>query len=335
MSLTKSETILNIRFLPSKSQEYAQEVGISKTARDVTAFQIVSPWREDGVGRILSIPLDCRLKKNRENRTLCYTMTILDIQDLNAGYGNGDIVKNVTFSLSSGEFMSILGRNGSGKSTLIKAIQGLLKDTSGRISVNGKDISALKSSEKAQQIAYVPQLFQAAFEFTVEEIILMGRYVHQGKFSATSAHDKRIIQEIMDVTETSPLKHKKIVHLSGGERQRVFIARALAQDTPLLFLDEPSAHLDISYQVEIYRILKRLQEEKNKTILSAEHNINLAVPYSNTLLFLKSGRIHSLGPPEELVTKKNIQEVFHADVDVRKNLHSGLPEISLTFQNPE
>jgi len=107
------------------------------------------------------------------------------------------------------------------------------------------------------------------------------------------------------------------------------------RDTPLLFLDEPSAHLDINYQVEIYQILKRLQEEKDKTILTAEHNINLAVPYSQRLLFLKNGRIHSLGSPIELITKKNIQEVFHTDVDVRKNLHSGLPEISLTFQKPE
>jgi iron complex transport system ATP-binding protein len=275
------------------------------------------------------------LKKRGENRKLCEAMIILEIQDLSAGYGNGDIVKNISFTLKKGEFLSILGRNGSGKSTLIKAIQGLLKDISGRILVDGKDISALKPHELAQKIAYVPQLFEVAFEFTVEEIILMGRYAHQGKFTGASAKDKRIIQEIMDLTETTPLKDKKIAHLSGGERQRTFIARALAQDTPLLFLDEPSAHLDINYQVEIYQILKRLQEEKNKTILAAEHNINLAVPYSKRLLFLKNGKIHSLGPPSELVTKQNILDVYHADVDVRKNLHSGLPEISLTFQKPE
>ena len=262
-------------------------------------------------------------------------MVMLEIQDLSAGYGNGDIVQNITFSLNKGEFLSILGRNGSGKSTLIKAIQGLLKDMSGRIMVDGADAASLKPRELAQKIAYVPQFFQVSFEFTVEEIILMGRYVHQGKFAGLTSTDKSILKEIMNLTETYPLKEKKIAHLSGGERQRVFIARALAQDTPLLFLDEPSAHLDINYQVEIYQILRRLQEEKNKTILSAEHNINLAVPYSQRLLFLKKGRIHSLGSPLELITKQNIQEVFHTDVDVRKNLHSGLPEISLTFQKPK
>lgn len=262
-------------------------------------------------------------------------MAILEIQDLTAGYGNGDIIKNISFSLNKGEFLSVLGRNGSGKSTMIKAIQGLLMDISGKILLDGKEMSAHKPSELAQKMAYVPQMFEVSFEFTVEEIILMGRYVHQGKFTCITAADKSIIEEIMDLTETTRLKNKKIAHLSGGERQRVFIARALAQDTPLLFLDEPSAHLDINYQVEIYQILKRLQEEKNKTILTAEHNINLAVPYSQRLLFLQNGGIHSLGPPSELITKQNIQEVFHTDVDVRKNLHSGLPEISLTFKKQE
>lgn len=275
------------------------------------------------------------MKKSAETRKLDCTMTILEIQDLSAGYGNGKVIKNINFVLKEGEFLSILGRNGSGKSTLIKAIQGLLVDRSGTVLVDGKNVLSLRPRDLAKKIAYVPQVFQVSFEFTVEEIILMGRYIHQGKFTGTTARDKRILKEIMSLTETTSLKDKKIAHLSGGERQRVFIARALAQDTPLLFLDEPSAHLDINYQVEIYQILKRLQEEKNKTILSAEHNINLAVPYSQRLLFLRNGKIHSLGSPTELITKQNIQAVFQTDVDIRKNLHSGLPEISLTFHKPE
>jgi iron complex transport system ATP-binding protein len=135
----------------------------------------------------------------------------------------------------------------------------------------------------------------------------------------------------MRLTETAHLRGKKIAHLSGGERQRVFIARALAQDTPILLLDEPSSHLDISYQVGIYRILKRLQTEKEKTILSAEHNINLTIPYSQRFLFLKNGCAYSIGSPQELITKQTIREVFQAEVDIRKNLFSGLPEISLAF----
>ncbi len=275
------------------------------------------------------------MNKSRENRKLCGAMVVLEIHDISAGYGNGNVIEHISFTLKKGNFLSILGRNGSGKSTMIKAIQGLLPDFTGKVLIEGKDMRSLKPRELAREIAYVPQIFQVSFDFTVAEIILMGRYVHQGKFSGMTATDKNIMEEIMNLTETTLLKDKKIAHLSGGERQRVFIARALAQDTPILFLDEPSAHLDINYQVEIYRILKRLQEEKNKTILSAEHNINLAIPYSQKLLFLKNGRIHSMGPPKDLITKRNIHEVFQTDVDVRKNLHSGLPEISLTFQKPE
>jgi iron complex transport system ATP-binding protein len=275
------------------------------------------------------------MKKNKKRIQSGKAMAILEVTDLCAGYGNGNIIHNITFSLNKGESLCILGRNGSGKSTLIKAVQGLLKDLSGEVKVNGRNLLSLKPQEIARLVAYVPQLFSLSFAFTVIEIILMGRYIHQGKFTGASSKDMNIIRDIMDLTEVSHLREKKIAHLSGGERQRVFIARALAQDTPLLFLDEPSSHLDISYQMDIYHILKRLQEEKGKTILAAEHNINLAVPFSQRLLFLKEGKIHSLGHPRELITKQNIREVYQADVDIRENLHSGLPEVSLTFQKPE
>lgn len=256
-------------------------------------------------------------------------MAILEVQDLCAGYENAHVIHDITFSLNRGELLSVLGRNGSGKSTLVKSLQGLLNNVSGRIRVEGIDLFSLKPQQVATQIGYVPQMFDYAFDFTVKEVIEMGRYVHQNPWRGNSAEDSRVIEEVLELTETTQLKAKKIGHLSGGERQRVFIARALAQDTPLLFLDEPSSHLDINYQVEIYGILQRLREEKGKTILATEHNINLAIPYSQRVLFLKKGRIHALGPPEKLITKDNIREVFHAEVDIRQNPHSGLPEISL------
>ena len=256
-------------------------------------------------------------------------MSILEVKNLSAGYENGFFIKEISFSLKKGDFISILGRNGSGKSTLIKALQRLLRNASGEIKVDGEDIFSLSRRQIAKKIAYVPQIFSFAFEFKVMEIVLMGRYIHQGHLRSPTIRDSQIIDEVMDLTQIGPLKDKKIAHLSGGERQRVFIARALAQDTPLLFLDEPSSHLDISYQVEIYQILKSLQEEKGKTILSTEHNINLAIPYSQKIMFLKGGKIQAQGPPEKLITKANIREVFQAEVEIRENLHSKLPEISL------
>jgi len=255
-------------------------------------------------------------------------MTILNVLNLSAGYGNGDIITDISFSLEQGEFIAILGQNGSGKSTLIKALQGLLKNVRGTVEVGEKNALTLTAQHMAKQIAYVPQISNLSFEFSVLEIIHMGRYVHQGRLERTTSMDKDAIQDVMELTEIHHFRHKKIAHLSGGEQQRVFIARALAQDTPLLFLDEPSSHLDISYQVEIYRILKRLQEEKGKTILTTEHNINLVIPYSQRLMFLKKGKIFAQGPPEKLITKSYIQDVFRTDVDIRKNTHSGLPEIS-------
>lgn len=256
-------------------------------------------------------------------------MNILEVNNLSAGYENGIVIQDISFSLKKGDFLSILGKNGSGKSTLIKALQGLLKNISGGISVNGEDVLSLSSRQLAKKISYVPQIFSSSFEFSVAETVLMGRYARQSRLRSSSSDDSRIIEEVMTLTQIAHLREKKVAHLSGGERQRVFIARALAQDTPLLFLDEPSSHLDINYQVEIYQILKRLQEEKGKTILTTEHNINLAIPYSQKIMFLKDGRVYAIGPPDRLVTKKNIQEVFEAAVEIRENIHSKLPEISL------
>jgi iron complex transport system ATP-binding protein len=253
---------------------------------------------------------------------------MLYVLNLSAGYGNTDVITDISFSLEKGEFVAILGRNGSGKSTLIKALQGLLKKTRGTVEVGKKDVFSLSARQLAKQIAYVPQISSLSFEFSVLEIIHMGRYVHQGRIERTTSLDESAIQDVMKLTEILHLQHKKIAHLSGGEQQRVYIARALAQDTPVLFLDEPSSHLDICYQVEIYRILKRLQKEKGKTILTTEHNINLVIPYSQRLMFLREGKIFALGPPEKLITKSCIREVFQADVDIRENAHSGLPEIS-------
>lgn len=256
-------------------------------------------------------------------------MAVLEVKDVSAGYDNGYVVENISFTLKGGEFLSILGRNGSGKSTLIKALQGLLKNASGQITVDGEDIFSLRARQLAKKIAYVPQIFSFSFEFSVMETVLMGRYIHQGRLGSISSSDSRIVEEVMSLAQIDHLQDKKIAHLSGGERQRVFIARALAQDTPFLFLDEPSSHLDISYQVEIYQILKRLQEEKGKTILTTEHNINLVIPYSQRLMFLKEGKVRALGEPENLITRENIKEVFEADVEIRENIHSKLPEISL------
>jgi len=256
-------------------------------------------------------------------------MAILEIAGLRAGYGDGDVLHDLTLAVSRGEFLTVLGQNGSGKTTLLKAVQRLLPEVAGEVRVDGMSVFGLGRRAIARMMAYVPQLGEAALGFTVAETVEMGRYAHQGRWAALSARDAAAVEEALALTNVAGLRDKQLAHLSGGERQRVFIARALAQDAPLLLLDEPSAHLDMHYQVEIYELLKSLQEKRSKTILAAEHNLNLAVPYSDRLLFLKDGRLSALGPPRDMVTRDLVRAVFDADVEVRENPFSGLPEVSL------
>jgi len=261
-------------------------------------------------------------------------MPILEIDNLSAGYGDGFVVRAVSLVLERGEFVALLGRNGSGKTTLLRAVQGFLPNVEGRVSLEGGDIARLGRREIARKVAYVPQLSEPVFEFAAGEIVRMGLYARQTRLQGLSADDEEAVGEAMRLTETVALADKRMAHLSGGERQRVFIARALAQRTPLLVLDEPSLHLDISYQVEIYGLLKRLQRENQKTILAAEHNINLAAAHADRLVFLVDGAIALQGTPRETVREDLIRAIFGAEVDVRDNGRTGLPEISLVTGGP-
>lgn len=256
-------------------------------------------------------------------------MTMLRTENLSAGYENGFVVRDVSLKLEPGEFTAVVGPNGSGKSTLIRAVLGLLRNVRGAALLDGREIARMSRREIACGVAYVPQLPDPVFDFSAEEIVLMGRYARQGRLCAVTAGDARAVKEAMEATDTLAFKARKLSRLSGGERQRVFIARALAQDTPLLLLDEPSLHLDIGYQAEIYGLLKGLQIKGKKSILVAEHNINLAAAHADRLLFLKDGAVAAEGTPRETLTAANIRAVFGVDVDIRANARTGLPEISL------
>ncbi len=256
-------------------------------------------------------------------------MSILEARGLSAGYDGKFVIRDISLAVEPGEFVAILGRNGSGKSTLIKAVQNLLGDVRGEVLCGGEDVFRMGPRRIAAKIAYVPQMAEPVFEYAVEEIVLMGRFARQGRFEKASEKDKESVAEAMRLTDVADMRAKRLSQLSGGERQRVFIARALAQDAPLLLLDEPSSHLDISYQVEIYGILKGLQKDKGKTVVVAEHNVNLASACAERLVFLKHGAIAAEGTAAETVTAANILAIFGADVDIRRNARSGLPEISL------
>jgi iron complex transport system ATP-binding protein len=260
-------------------------------------------------------------------------MEFLRVENLTAGYNHLPVLMSISFELEAGEFLAICGPNGSGKSTLLKAVQRLIPFVQGEIVIQGRSLFQLKTRDIASKIAYVPQVSEPIFDFSVEETVTMGRYLHQiNRFQGPGARDRAVIEEVMHLTEISSFRKKKVSQLSGGERQRVLIARALAQDTPIIVLDEPSSHLDLNYQLQIYGLLKRLQQEKGKAIIVAEHNLNLVSPYCHCLMFLKQGRIESSGRPEEIINRDTIRKVFGIEVDIRENVFSGLPEISLIHQ---
>jgi iron complex transport system ATP-binding protein len=256
-------------------------------------------------------------------------MGILEVKGLSAGYDEGFVIHGISFAIGPGEFVAVLGKNGSGKSTLIKAVQNLLANVRGAVLCGGEDVFRMSPRRIAARIAYVPQLAEPVFEYTVEEIALMGRFARQGRLARTSEADEAAVTEALRLTDVGALRGKRLAQLSGGERQRAFIARALAQDAPLLLLDEPSLHLDIAYQAEIYGILKGLQRERGQSVVVAEHNINLAAAHADRLVFLKDGTVAVEGTPAATVTAANIREIFGADVDIRENARTGLPEISL------
>ncbi len=261
-------------------------------------------------------------------------MGILEVKGLSAGYGNGDVIRGVSLTVEPGEFVAVLGKNGSGKSTLIKAVQNLLGNARGTVLCGGEDVFRMGPRRIAAKVAYVPQLAEPVFEYTVEEIVLMGRFARQGRLARMTNADETAVAEAMRLTDVNGLRAKRLTQLSGGERQRAFIARALAQDAPLLLLDEPSLHLDIAYQAEVYSILKDLQVGRGKAVVAAEHNISLAAAHAGRLVFLKDGAVAAEGAPEATVTAANIREIFGADVDIRANARSGLPEISLAAKGP-
>ncbi|RFT16239.1 MAG: ABC transporter (iron.B12.siderophore.hemin), ATP-binding component [Candidatus Saccharicenans subterraneus] len=263
-------------------------------------------------------------------------MKFLSVENLEAGYGGPPVISGISLELEPGEFLAVCGPNGSGKSTLVKAIQKLTPWLRGKITVNGRNLFELRTRQIASLLAYVPQVFEPIFDFSVEETVAMARYYRQpGRLAGFSERDRAAVEEAMKLAEVFELREKKLNELSGGERQRVLISRALAQDTPVLLLDEPSSHLDLNFQLQVYRLLQELQKDRGKAILVAEHNLNLAAAYCSSLVFIKDGKIIARGRPQELLEKELIKKTFRVEVEVRTNRSTGLPEISLVHPGPD
>lgn len=252
---------------------------------------------------------------------------ILTAADLHCAYGDVEILKGVDLYLHAGDFVGIIGPNGSGKSTLLRALSGTLPASRGEITLFGKQLSDLSRREIARRIAVIPQDTPVLFAFSVMDIVLMGRTPHIGRFRGLREGDMEIALRALTVTDTVHLKDRVVTELSGGERQRVVIARALAQEPEILFLDEPTSHLDLNHQTEIFDLLYHLNVESGLTVLCVTHDLNLSSEYCERIVLLKEGQIVDSGPPEQIITAENIRSVYGAEVIVEQNPIGRAPHV--------
>ena len=222
------------------------------------------------------------------------------------------ILDGVDFCARRGELVGIIGPNGSGKSTFLKNLYKVLRPQGGEIFLGGDDLLSMGVREMARRMAVMPQEQQAAFDFTVEEVVMMGRQARRGLLEPDSREDRRLVEEALRATGLLPLGERRFSSLSGGEKQRVLAARALAQQTPLLILDEPTNHLDIQYQLQLMELLRSL----DCTVVAAIHDLNLAAAYCHRLWAMKEGRVVGQGRPEELLTAEFLRELYQVEAEI-------------------
>jgi iron complex transport system ATP-binding protein len=257
------------------------------------------------------------------------SVAVIEICDVTCKYDTVKVLEEVNFKIRRGSFTGIIGPNGSGKSTLLKIISKALKPNRGTVWLNEQNIYHLKAQAIAQQMAVVPQETVISFPFLVKEVVMMGRSPYLGLWQAEGKRDYVICHQAMQLTNTLPLANRPVTTLSGGEKQRVIIAQALTQEPEVLLLDEPTSHLDINHQLEIMELLQRLNQEQKLTIVAVFHDLNLAAQYCDQIILLHQGKIYALGKPEEVLIKKNIQEVYQTKVLIEKHSLTGRPYLTL------
>ena len=251
----------------------------------------------------------------------------IEAHNLYAGYNGTTILQGISIGLGESDFVGVIGPNGSGKTTLLRSMSRALHPTGGQVTLDGKDIYSIPARDFARRVAVVPQDTVVAFDFTVLEITLMGRSPRLSRFAVETSKDMRVAMDALARTGTDHLKDRPINALSSGERQRVIVARALAQEPEIILLDEPTSHLDISYQFEIMDLVKSLNAERGLTVLVVMHDLNLASQYCDKLILIGDGSIQASGSPEEVITSEHIRRVYGAEVWVRRHPSTHKPYV--------
>nr|WP_208384061.1 ABC transporter ATP-binding protein [Modestobacter marinus] len=246
-------------------------------------------------------------------------------EDLTLAYGDRTVIEGLDLLVPPGRITAVVGANACGKSTLLRSMSRLLAPRSGRVLLDGKAVHRLPAKELARTLGLLPQSPIAPEGITVADLVGRGRHPHQRVFSRWSKEDDAAVAAALDATETTPLADRAVDELSGGQRQRVWIAMALAQQTDLLLLDEPTTFLDVAHQVEVLDLLTDLNRSRGTTIVMVLHDLNLAARYADHLVALSDGRIHAAGEPGDVLTEECVRAVFGLDSQVIIDPTSGKP----------
>lgn len=249
------------------------------------------------------------------------TTTTLRIHQLSTGYQQ-KVVKDVDLTIPVGRLTALVGPNGCGKSTLLKCMARILKPMTGNVLLNGRSVHNTPTKEVAKQLALLPQGPVAPEGLIVRELVAQGRYPHQSLLKQWSKADEAAVQQAMEMTDTLSLADRPVAALSGGQRQRCWIAMVLAQDTPIILLDEPTTFLDMRVQVDLLNLLISLAHDHGRTLVVVLHELNLAAAFADHLVMMKAGELHAQGCPEQVFTSANLKSVFNLDANIIRDPHS-------------
>jgi len=250
---------------------------------------------------------------------------MLSIQSLWVSYNGHDILQDISLEVSAGEVLAVIGPNGAGKSTLIRAASGVLPMRAGKVFLAGNEIESLSTMERARLLAVVPQARELPGAFTVYQTVLLGRTPYLSWLGRGGRDDHAQVQQALRQTQTLELAERRVGELSGGEQQRVLLARALAQDTPILVMDEPTTHLDLEHQSSLLNFVRLAAARQKKAILMVLHDLNQAALYADRIALLEGGQVKSIGAPEEVLTSENLSAIYHIQVNVIPHPEYGTP----------
>jgi iron complex transport system ATP-binding protein len=251
------------------------------------------------------------------------TEPVFEVNGLEFAYGESPLFKDLSLAVTAGRFHGVVGPNGSGKTTLIDLLVGGRRPAGGEVRLRGRHITKYSRRALAREVAFVPQEFAVNFPFTVEQVVMMGRHPHLGRFGAPGEDDRRALDRAMDLMALDVFRHRTVTRLSGGEKQRVVLARALAQDAPVLLLDEPTSNLDVNHSLHVLAVVEDMVQREGRTAVAVMHDLNLAAAFCQELIFLKQGRVHAAGPAAEVLTAQNLRDVFEVEARVAEDEFAG------------